>query len=157
MRKRSAYRPKGVNPLAYLVGLQGATVLTREDAILLSMPVHLAVDAIRSGTASQDDWRTVTMAINVTEEMIRMKVARDEDGAIEALQEKISNAYHRIRATKSPTLWGDEVRALLDFAATYADLLSGVTNNELFRAQDRTHQRMIRVLSGVKQVGVRVL
>ena len=157
MRKRSSYRPKAINPLAYLVGLQGASVLSKEDAIVLSMPVHLAVDAIRSGKATQDDWRTLTMAINVTEELIRMKVAQDADGSIEALQETISSAHHRIRNTKSPALWGDEVRALLDFAATYADLLSGVTQGELFNAQDRTHQRMLRVLSGVKQVGVRVL
>ena len=157
MRKRSSYRPKGANPLAYLVGLQGASLLSKEDAIVLTMPVHLAVDAIRMGKATNEEWRTVTCAINVTEELIRMKVAQDADGAIEALQETISSAHHRIRATNSPTLWGDEVRALLDFAATYSELLSGVTQSELFQAQDRTYQRMLRVLGGQKQVGVRVL
>lgn len=148
MRKRSAYRPKPINPLAYLVARDGVLLMSRDDVIRFSLPLHAAVDSARSGAATADDWRLITAAINVLEQLVRAKVAKDPDNLIGALHDQIGVLMVRIRVSNVRALWADELALLRNLASTYADVLAQVTQAELFRAQEAVAERMGRALRG---------
>jgi hypothetical protein len=147
MRKRSKYRPKGSNPTAHLMAIQGAAKLDINDVLKFVAPLDAAVEAARQGKANKEHWQSVFNAINLIEELIRRKVAQDEDGAIEAMQQAVIDALDRLKQTGSKTLKAQEINALLDLLGVYTDLLSGITHSELFEAELGVQRRLIRVLS----------
>jgi hypothetical protein len=147
MRKRSKYRPKGSNPTAHLMAIQGAAKLDINDVLKFVAPLDAAVEAARQGKANKEHWQAVFNAINLIEELIRRKVAQDEDGAIEAMQQAVIDALDRLKQTGSKTLKAQEINALLDLLGVYTDLLSGITHSELFEAELGVQRRLIRVLS----------
>ena len=147
MRKRSSYRPKGSNPKAHLMAIQGASKLNINDVLKFVAPLDAAVEAARQGKATKENWQAVFNAINLIEELVRRKVATDEDGAIEAMQQAVINALDRLKSTGSKTLKAQEINALLDLLGMYTDLLSGITHSELFEAELGVQRRLIRVLS----------
>lgn len=147
MRKRSKYRPKGSNPTAHLMAIQGASKLDINDVLKFVAPLDAAVEAARQGKATKENWQAVFNAINLIEELIRRRVATDEDGAIEAMQQAVIDALDRLKSTGSKTLKAQEINALLDLLGVYTDLLSGITHSELFEAELGVQRRLIRVLS----------
>lgn len=156
-RKRSAYRPRGVNPHAHLMAMQGSMKLSRDDALQRAEQLSISVLYASRGTATTDDWRHVFDAINMAEAWVQMGVASDATGAIAALQDVVVAIMDRARATGTRALRAPELAALRDFAATYADLLVGVTHSEYFQAQERVEQRVRRVLAGEVMACARVI
>jgi hypothetical protein len=157
MRKRSKYRPKGVNPEAHLMAMQGSAKLNIDDVLRFAAPLDAAVEAARQGKATTQHWQAVFNAINLIEELIRKKVAQDEDGAIEAMQQAVIDALDRLKSTGSKTLKAQEISALLDLLGVYTDLLSGITHSELFEADLGVKRRLIRVLKQGPRKGEVVL
>lgn len=147
MRKRSKYRPKGSNPAAHLMAMQGAARLTTTDVLRFIAPLDAAVEAARQAKATKQNWQAVFNAINLIEALVEMKVAKDEGGAIEDLQQAVISALDRLKATGSKTLKAQEINALMDLLGVYSDLLSGITHSELFEAELGVQRRLIRVLS----------
>ena len=147
MRKRSSYRPKGSNPKAYLMAIQGAAKLNINDILKFVAPLDAAIEAARQAKATKEHWQAVFNAINLIEELVRRKVAKDENGAIEAMQEAVISALDRLKQTGSKTLKAQEINALMDLLGVYSDLLSGITHSELFEAELGVQRRLIRVLS----------
>lgn len=147
MRKRSKYRPKGANPTAHLMAMQGAAKLDINDVLKFVAPLDAAIEAARQAKATKEHWQAVFNSINLIEELVRMKVAQDEDGAIEAMQQAVIDALDRLKQTGSKTLKGQEISALMDLLGVYSDLLSGITHSELFEAEVRMNRRVERVLN----------
>ena len=156
MRKRSAYRPKGANPLAHLMAIQGAALLSKSDALLRAELLAMAVSDITKGDMTSKPWTQVFDGINMAEEWCRMGIA-DGLGAIEELQTVILAVWDRHKATKSTALYADEVKALREFVGCYVDLLQGVTHQQYFRAQMAVEERTRRVLAGERMAVARVV
>ena len=103
MRKRSAYRPKGVNPTAHLMAMMGAAALSRDDVLLRAARLRLAVDQACMGQATPADWRQVFDAVNMAEQLICMKLCAGRE-AVEGLQETIEAIHDRQRDTGTKAL-----------------------------------------------------
>ena len=146
-RKRSSYRPKGVNPTAHLMAMMGAATLSRNDVLLRAERLKLAVDQACMGQATPADWRQVFDAVNMTEQLIRMRVAQGRE-VVEGLQEAIEAIHDRQRDTGTKGLKADERAMLRDFAADYASILGGVTQQQYMLAQRGVEDRIRRILSG---------
>lgn len=146
-RKRSSYRPKGVNPTAHVMAMMGAACLSRSDVLLRAERVRFAVDQAGLGQATQADWRQVFDAVNMVEQFIRMKVCAGRD-VVEGLQGAIEAIHDRQRAMGTRALYQAERAALQDFAADYAGILSGVTQQQYMLAQRGVEDRIRRILSG---------
>ena len=156
MRKRSSYRPKGVNPLAYKMAMQGAQCLSVSDALVRAERVRLAVEDAAQGKATVSQWRDIFDAVNMSEAWMRARVATGLD-MIEALQQSIETIMDRQKATKTTALYAHELAALRDFAADYAGLLQGVTHQEYYQAQTMVENRTRRILAGEKIGASRVI
>lgn len=146
MKKRKAYRPKPVNPLAHMAAIVGTRPLERDDILRFVAPIDAAVEAAREARAGRDEWRAVFGAINVIEELILMGVAQDEHGAIEDMQRAVVSALDRAKATGIKALKADELSLLVELRATYTDLLCGITHRQLYDAAARSEARVARVL-----------
>ena len=147
MRKRSAYRPKGANPQAHLLAIMGSARMSTTDALKRAEALKLQVEEACGGRASLADWRGIFDAVNMAEEWMRMKVAAGID-VISDLQSMIEALMTRQRETGSRALYAGEKAALRDFAADYAGLLSGVTQQQYMNAQRGVEDRIRRILSG---------
>lgn len=157
MRKRSAYRPKGVNPTAHLVAMMGACRLSTTDALLRAERVRLAVDDACTGRADAPAWRVIFDGVNMAEQLIRMKSAAGRD-VVESLQDTIAVIVDREREQGTKALHAAEVAALRGFAADYAGLLCGVTQREYMEAQRGVEDRIRRILSGERiPASIRIL
>lgn len=158
MRKRSKYRPRGVNPQAHLMALQGACKLALDDQVLQGQRVALALDVISRGQGTEADWREVFDAVNVAEELVRMRlVPREAMETILAVQTVVVTILDRQRATGTRALRAAELTALRAFAADWAGLVGEITHQELFRAQMAVAARVRRVLAGNVHPGERVV
>ena len=146
MRKRSKYRPHGVNPEAWKVAMLGSRVLTTDDALKRAEVLRLAVEEACKGQATHMDWRTIFDCVNVAEQLCKHRVVQGSE-AIDSLQVTIEAIHDRQRITKTRALYPAEMAELRDFAADYADILAGVTNREYMEAQRGVEDRIRRILS----------
>ncbi len=147
-RKRCRRRARAVNPLAYQAALMGACKMTFQDASRRAIGLCMAVDEARQGRQSATHWREIFDAINITNELVRAKVAQDPSGAIARLESMAVAMMARFRALGSATLRSEELQALREFSADYTGLLQGVTMGEYFTACAKVEARTRRVMSG---------
>lgn len=148
-RKHSKYKPKGVNPMAHVMAMMGACRLSTDDALLRAERVRGAVDAACTGRASQQSWRLLFDAVNVAEQLVRAKRATGRD-AVDSLQDTIAVIVDRERTDGTRALHAAEIAALRGFAADYAGLLSGLTQQQYMQARAGVEDRIRRILSGEK-------
>lgn len=144
MRKRSKYRPKGANPTAYLMAIQGASLMSKTDALLRAEKVRLAVEDAARGQADAAQWRLIFDAVNMVEQLGRHKVVQ---GTVDPLQVLIERIHDRQRETGTRALYAAEIAQLRDFAADYAGVLCSVTQSEYLQAQRGVEDRIRRILS----------
>ena len=147
MRKRSSYRPKGINPNAHIMAMMGAAALSTTDVLLRAERVSLSVRQACIGQATAADWRQIFDAVNMAEQFIRMKLAAGRE-VVEGLQDLIEAIHDRQRDTGTKALRQAEKEMLQDFAADYACILSGVTQQQHMLAQRAVEDRVRRILSG---------
>lgn len=147
MRKRSSYRPRGVNPSAHLVAMMGAARMSVDDVLQRAGALRLAVDAACRGRGTKADWMLVFDAVNMAEQWMRAGLVAGQE-SIEELQAHILAALDRKRLKGTTGLTSDERVALDAFAADYASILSGVSQREYFEAQRAVETRVRRVLAG---------
>lgn len=144
MKKRSKYRPKPVNTQAHLLAMLGAAKISATDALKRAAPVALAVEDVAKGRATTDSWRDIFDAVNIAEELIRAKVAA---GSIEDVQRVMVAILDRARATGVKAARASELAELRGFAADYATILSGATNQQFALAANAVSERIRRVMS----------
>lgn len=156
---RKAYRPAGVNVHAHLMAMQGAALLTLDDRIAWQANLADALAAVRTGEAQREQWATLFDAINITEELVRMRLARDEHDVVPRAQAAVCAVLDRLQATGVRAVRAEELRALGEVVAAFADLMAGITHAQRFAADQRVATRVRRVLSSPapQEPGVRVI
>jgi len=157
MRKRSAYRPRGVNPAAHLVAMQGACRLSLDDRTVWALQLAGAIDAVRRAQAAEADWRCIFDCVNLVEEFCRMRLARDEGGVVDRAQKACVAILDRQRATGTRAARAAELQALAALQEAWINLLAGVTHAERFAAGERVARRVRAALAGHAPQGARVI
>jgi len=153
-RKRSRYRPKGVNPTAHLVALQGCMKLAKDDALLFALPAREAVTAVCRGRATESQWTALFVALAISEQLVRQRVAQDPEGTIAATQRTVLDIIEREATRGTRALYPDEIARLDSFAAEYADLICQVTHAELFKAEESARTRIAAAAAGNRDPSV---
>jgi hypothetical protein len=147
MSDRKKYRPYGVNPTAHVMAMMGAACMSKTDALTRADRLAQCVEKASRAEASLNDWRHLFDCVNITEELCKAKVAQGLE-VIEALQVVIADIHDRHKATGTRSLRAAELAALRDFAADYAAIISGVTQQQYMQAQCKVEDRVRRILSG---------
>ncbi len=147
-RKRSRYRPRGINPQAHLMAIQGAAWLSTDDQLRWAQDVDAAVTLVARGKATKTDWEIIFDAVNLVEQLVRMRRGRDEGGLVDAAQEACMAILDRQRDTGSLAVRAAELAALQDLCAGFATLLNGITQAERFQAGERVERRVRHALAG---------
>lgn len=146
-KPRKKYKPRGVNPLAHMVAMHGACLLTRDDVLAFSQDVVGAVDAVSKGKATLADWQAIFTAINMMEEMVLMKLAMDEDGAVGAMQNAVASILNRINDQGIKAVRATELALLRDLSATYTDLIAQLTHAQFFQVGERVDRKIAMAIS----------
>lgn len=147
-RKRSTYRPRGVNPTAHLMAITGATLLGRDDRTVWALQMYDALDAVARGKAQRQHWGTIFDAVNLAEELTRMGLAADPDGIIREAQEACAEIMRRQQATDTRAVRAGELAALRCLESAIIDILAAVTHSERFRAEERIRARAATARAG---------
>jgi uncharacterized protein (UPF0147 family) len=155
-RKRSRYRPRGVNPTAHLVAMMGVSWLSRDDQTLWALAIDDAVRAVARGQASQAHWREIFDAVNLVEQLVIMRKAQDPHGLVQAAQDACEAILDRQRATGVRAARASELAALHELRAGWVELMSGITQAERFAAGEAVQHRVRRALAG-GEPGARVV
>lgn len=155
--KKKKYKPRPINPLAHRVALQGAAKLCVDDVLRFVMSLDTAVNNARTGEIDKAGWQSIFNAINMLEAFVRMKVAFDEEGAIDHLQQTVITILDRTKQRGTKTLYADEINVLMDLRAMYAEVLSTVTHSQYFDAEVIVQKRLTRVMGEKPPRGVYVL
>jgi hypothetical protein len=155
-RKRSRYRPRGVNPTAHLVAIQGVSWLSRDDQTLWALAIDDAVRAVARGQASQAHWREIFDAVNLVEQLVIMRKAADPHGLVQSAQDACEAILDRQRATGVRAARASELAALHELRAGWVELMSGITQAERFAAGEAVQHRVRRALAG-GEPGARVV
>jgi hypothetical protein len=155
-RKRSKYRPRGVNPTAHLVAIMGVSWLSRDDQTLWALAIDDAVRAVARGQASQAHWREIFDAVNLVEELVRMRKAHDPGRIVQAAQDACEAILDRQRATGVRAARASELAALHALRAGWVELMSGITQAERFQAGEAVAHRVRPALAG-GEPGARVV
>jgi hypothetical protein len=91
MRKRSKYKPKAVrvNNMAYV--LSGMMQLSdlKDKMLQLQLTNHMALEALRTGTATKHDMDVIIAACNITEGLARYKIGNDYAAEIKEAQDAL--------------------------------------------------------------------
>jgi hypothetical protein len=155
-RKRSKYRPRGVNPTAHLVAMMGVSWLSQDDQVKWALAIDDAVRAVARGQASQAHWREIFDAVNLVEELVRMRKAHDPGRIVQAAQDACEAILDRQRATGVRAARASELAALHELRAGWVELMSGITQAERFAAGEAVQHRVRRALAG-GEPGARVV
>jgi uncharacterized protein (UPF0147 family) len=155
-RKRSKYRPRGVNPTAHLVAMMGVSWLSRDDQTLWALAIDDAVRAVARGQASQAHWREIFDAVNLVEQLVIMRKAQDPHGLVQAAQDACEAILDRQRATGVRAARAAELAALHELRAGWVELMSGISQAERFAAGEAVAHRVRRALAG-GEPGARVV
>ena len=156
-RKRSKYRPTGVNPEAFLMAFRGAHKLDTKDQLVRAVPVHDAVKSLIDCKGGEDEWRLVFDALNMIEALAYVGPVRDAKDFIAEQAHSIIAVMDRHRETRSNVLRPAECQLLRDLSATWAEVLAVVTCREYFEAEQRVGRKTVQALAGGSHGSVRVL
>lgn len=105
-------------PTTVLAAVEGSSALDAQEIAAVIDPLRRAVDALRTGTASFDDWLRLASAVNIANAIERQGVVRgmaSELAKCEAVVQAIGDRTGDTHATwKSPTLYAAEIVATSD-------------------------------------------
>ena len=149
-KRCKAYRPRGVNPTAHLVAIQGASRLSLDDRLAWGLALEAAISAIRTATATEADWSTVFDGVNLVEQLVRMRLAPDTDGLVQAAQDACVAITDRQRATGVRAARATELAALTDLRASFVGLMDGISHSERLAADNAVAHRVRRALAGAE-------
>jgi hypothetical protein len=148
MRKRSTYRPRGINPTAHLVALTGVALLSKDDRTVWALEMRGALDAVREARATRQQWEVIFHNVNLAEQLVEMRLASDPAGVISDAQDACATIIQRQQTTGTRAARAAELNALRDFESSMIDILANITHAERFRAEERIRSKMRNALTG---------
>ncbi|MFO0255153.1 MAG: hypothetical protein ACK52V_13640 [Betaproteobacteria bacterium] len=149
-RKRSKYRPRGINPRAHLVAMMGVSWLSQDDQVKWALAIDDAVRAVARGQASQAQWREIFDAVNLVEQLVIMRKAHAPGRIVQAAQDACVAILDRQRETGVRAARASELAALHELRAGWVELMSGITQAERFAAGEAVQHRVRRALAGAE-------
>lgn len=158
MRKRSSYKPRGVNPEAWKVGMRGALKLSTADQIRTLQAVRDGVEDLVKCKPSRAAWSAVFDCINLIEAFAANGVIKTGGrDLVEVLQQHVLAAMERQRATGSNVLRPCEAASLWEMLQAYGQVLAICTHRELFEAMGRVERKVRQALCKGSHGSVTVL
>ena len=138
MRKRTKRKVWALlDPIAH--SIVGASITPRQTLNKLRVTEYAALDAITKGLGTIQDWRTLVDVLNLSEQMARGGIGKDEVLPVcEKAQTALHEAAIRYQKTMRMGLDGVGIQAIRDLLE-YADLQQGsVTRAEFERYVQKT-------------------
>lgn len=138
MRKRTKRKIWAlIDPIAH--GIVGASITPRQTLDKLRFMEYAALDAITKGMGTIQDWRTLVDVLNLSEQMARGGIGKDEVLPVcEKAQTALHEAAIRYQKTMRMGLDGVGIQAIRELIE-YADLQqASVTRAEFERFVQKT-------------------
>lgn len=154
---RRAYRPKGENPRAWAVAMQGASLLSAEDQLKRAARLRAAVQMAEKSSITNAEWREIFDAVNMVEAFGKVGPVKDAAEFVREQQLNIEAILNRQRETRSNCLRPCEIEKLRELASTYAQVLAVVTHNEYFKAEQLVIRKVAQAISRGSHGSVKVL
>jgi hypothetical protein len=126
-----------IDPLTHAI--VGAAITQRDKLDKLRMLEYSALEAITKGQGTVGDWRVLVDVLNLSEQMARGGIGKDEVLPIcEKAQESLHKAAMRYQETMRMGLDGEGIKACRDLIE-YADLQQGsISRSEFERYIQKT-------------------
>lgn len=142
MKKRSKYRPKGVNPDPIGHMLTGAKSLVEYNSYLIDVKIknHGAMHALLYGTATQQDMDTLITMVNMCEALYRMGVGADYADVVDTGLEALYQVGSRGREGNKFVCKLPEVAALNDLMELHNAQMDTITVRDIEKALSLVHQ-----------------
>lgn len=147
-RPRKRYVPKHVDLDPANAAIARAALIPPHIRQQFTQPLQQAFQALRMGQGNWDAWRTVADALNVSERLAALAIARDHTDEIEAAQAALAALFDRHQATRSWTLRGPEIAALEQAVTIHKIQLDYATQGELYEAIDTVRRCVGQALAG---------
>lgn len=125
MRKRTKRKVWGLlsDPIAHVI--IGAAITPRQTLDKLRLTEYAALESITKGNGTIQDWRTLVDVLNVSEQMARAGIGKNEVLPVcEKAQKALHEAAIRFQSSKRMGLSGEGIKAIRDLLE-YADLQQG--------------------------------
>lgn len=124
MRKRTKRKVWGlIDPIAHAI--VGAAITPRQTLDKLRLTEYAALESITKGNGTIQDWRTLVDVLNVSEQMARAGIGKNEVLPVcEKAQKALHEAAIRFQSSKRMGLSGEGIKAIRDLLE-YADLQQG--------------------------------
>ena len=147
MKKHKGRPAKPGNPMAWKVAVMGQSKLSKDDQERFAAPCNLALENVRMGRASKADWQAIFDVANMLDTFSTMpKVMQGATDYVRTMQGVIERILNRQKATGSRALYAGELQDLREMGDLWVEVLSCVTMAEYLQCQEKTHDRIIRVL-----------
>jgi hypothetical protein len=146
-KPRKKYRPRGANPLSFILTMKGATLLIKDDQIIKAELMRAAVDAAARAEASTGHWRDICDVLNMLEAFAAARLLQADDGFFDAQKQNLVDIHTRIRERGIRTLHAAELQLLRDLQVAWASALAGVTNNEYRQAEERVLRKIAQAVN----------
>lgn len=137
MKKRSAYKPRNINPKAHLVALMGVQFMSPMDQMSRVIGLNAAIHNVIRAHQLQEAWCVVVDAVNTIEQLLKMpSVAKGGEDYIRHINGAVSAILHRYQIKNTPALYPGEVNTLHELGELWQELLTVVTHAEFFKAEE---------------------
>jgi hypothetical protein len=131
------YTPKGIRPNVLEWTMAGAHLQSDQKRLDLFTPVAGAVDALREGRASMEQWYVIDNGLRLSEALIELDIGNNLAPQIAAGRRALDAVGERIRKTGSSTCHALELRLIQEATDLYEVQLGLCTQGEMSRAVQR--------------------
>lgn len=127
-------------PTTLLAAVEGSSALDAQEIAAVIDPLRRAVDALRTGAASFDDWLRLASVVNIANAIERQGVVRGMaselakcEAAVQAIGDRTGDTHD---TWKSPTLYAAEIVATSDLVHWHKFQLQQLSYKEYAQARD---------------------
>ena len=135
--RTKAYRAKPVNPNAMNWALAGAYTLPQDKQDELIGYVDVALDALRRGVATREDWNSLANGANISEALAYFQIGSNFMPAIAAAQDALHSVALRMLADGRSTCYAAELAAINEGRLLYKIQMGLCSQAEMMRAVSR--------------------
>lgn len=127
-------------PTTLLAAVEGSSALDAQEIAAVIDPLRRAVDALRTGAASYDDWLRLASVVNIANAIERQGVVRGMaselakcEAAVQAIGDRTGDTHD---TWKSPTLYAAEIVATSDLVHWHKFQLQQLSYKEYDNARN---------------------
>ena len=146
MRKKSKYKPKPVirDTMAYVKSGLMHMVNMKEQLVALQLKNHLALEALRTGTAVKEDIDVLISAFNITEALAKAKIGDDYLADIKSAQDALWECAKRgVSLNYKFILNGPELKAINFVMELHDAQLEASTVKDIEKAIDYVNKMIV--------------